>query len=198
LFVGDSNITLSAGPIVWGTTVLNHFNDAYIPVFASKIGATIRYPDCVKSACTTHNYWQIKLRDTLQKVTPDAIVNNLGINDAGSPGTGTSQGYRYYGLKIDWFMSLIPRATPVFWTNLPCMIEPVGVWDGCKVVNKALATARDRWPNLVVVNWAARARAHPEYQIGGNRSNVHFSTAGAAAWIELVTSALDARMAAPG
>ena len=33
-------------------------------------------------------------------------------------------GLRHYGHKIDWFMSLVPRTTPVLWTNLPCAIEP--------------------------------------------------------------------------
>jgi hypothetical protein len=198
LFVGDSNVTFSAGQIMWRMTLQDHYNDAYIPVFAPRFAATIRTHDCARaSGCTTYNYWQIRLHETLLKVQPDAIVNDLGINDALRPGTQTTPGYAFYGAKIDWFMRLIPRTTPVFWTNLACLIEPVDHWDGCKVVNKALAGARERWPNVVLVNWAASARSHPGYLVGANRSNVHLSAPGSSAWIALVTAAMDARLPAP-
>jgi len=198
LFVGDSNVTLSAGQIMWRTTLGDHYNDAYIPVFTPRFGATIRTPDCARaSGCTTYNYWQIRLRETLLKVQPDAIVNDLGVNDTDRIGTQTTPGYAFYAAKIDWFMNLIPRTTPVFWTNLACLIEPVDRWNGCKAVNKAIAVAQERWPNLVLVNWAVSARSHPEYLIGGNRSNIHLSTTGASVWIALVTAAMDARLPAP-
>ena len=198
LFVGDSNVTLSAGQVMARMTLGDHYNDAYIPVFAPRFGATIRTHDCAReSGCTTYNYWQIRLRETLLKVKPDAIVNDLGINDTTRPGTQTTPGYAFYGAKIDWFMRLIPRTTPVFWTNLACLIEPVRRWDGCKVVNQALAVAQGRWPNLVLVNWAVSARSHPEYLVGGNRSNVHLTATGASVWIARVTAAMDARLPAP-
>ena len=198
LFVGDSNVTLSAPQIVWQTTYFAHEQDPYIPVLASRVGATIRTPDCrIASGCTTHNYWQIKLRATLSKVYPDAIVNNLGINDALAPGTQTTPGYSYYGKKIDWFMQLIPQDTRVFWTNLPCLIEPSTLVKGCHAVNDALSEARNRWPNLLMVSWGSRANGHPEYLVHPNgEPNVHNSAVGSAQWILQIIAAIDARLPA--
>jgi hypothetical protein len=197
LFVGDSNVTLSASQIVGHTTLFDHYNDPYLPVFASRVGAAIRTEDCLdKDGCTTFNYWQIKLGETMRDVQPDAIVNDLGINDTVGAGTATTPGYRSYGQKIDWFMRLIPQTTPVFWSNLACAIEPADRQTGCKAVNEALSAARTRWPNFVLVNWAAPAHAHPEYLLHVNKPYVHYSAAGSSAWIALVTAAMDARMPA--
>jgi hypothetical protein len=191
LLVGDSNITISSLQIVWLMTLTKHFDDAYTPIFASRVGSTIRTRDCPEgTACDTYNYWQIKLRETLSQIEPNAIVNDLGINDTAAVGTETTPGYAFYGRKIDWFMRLVPTATPVLWTNLPCAIEPPARLEGCKTVNKALGAARARWSNLVMVNWATRANSHPEY-IGGN--DVHLTPKGSAAWSALVTAALDVR-----
>jgi hypothetical protein len=92
-------------------------------------------------------------------------------------------------------MSSIPQGTPVLWTNLPCEIEPPARYEGCTIVNNALDAARGRWPNLVLVNWAARANSHPEYLMGGG--NVHLTPEGASAWTALVTAVLDLRLPAP-
>ncbi len=195
LLVGDSNVTISAAQIVARTTLGDHYDNPYIPVLAPRVGATIRTHDCLEATgCTSYNYWQIKLRETFQQIHPDAIVNDLGINDTAHAGTQGTPGYSYYGKKIDWFMHLIPNDMPVFWTNLPCSIEPVGRLHGCKVVNTALAGARRRWSNLVLVNWAARAGGHPDYLVHPNgKTDVHYSAVGAAEWIAQVTSAIDAR-----
>jgi hypothetical protein len=198
LFVGDSNVTISAMEIVWSTTLLdNHYDDAYVPVLASRVGATIRTHDCVDAiGCASYNYWQIKLGNVLGKVKPDAIVNNLGINDTVYLGTQGSPGYAAYGKKIDWFMRLIPKSTPVFWTNLPCLVEPGIRGKGCKAVNAALADAHERWPNFVLVNWAKKANTHLEYmaRTAAGKPDVHMSATGSAAWIALVTAAMDRRM----
>jgi hypothetical protein len=198
LFVGDSNVVLASMQIVVTVSLLDHENDPYVPVLAARIGATIRSPDCrVVTGCPTDNYWQIKLKGMLSKIHPGAIVNNLGINDTTRVGTETTPGYSYYGRKINWFMQLIPATMPVYWTNLPCTIEPASLYTGCKAVNTALAAARSRWPNLVLVNWAALADSHPEYLVHLNgKPEVHNDPLGASAWIAQINKAIDARIPA--
>jgi hypothetical protein len=196
LFVGDSNMTLGATAIDWTLTWEQHHNNGYVPVLASRVGAAIRTPDCLDpTSCTHFNYWKLKLATILPKVNADAIVNGLGINDTASVGTATSPGYGHYGQKIDWFMNLV-AGKPVLWTNLPCAIEPSGRLTGCKTVNAALSRARGRWRNLTVLAWNVVANDHPEYMASPG-TNVHYSTAGEAAWSNLVVSALDARFPAP-
>jgi hypothetical protein len=191
LFVGDSNITLGAATIDWDLTWKSHNDNGYVPVLAARVGAGIRTLDCIDpTGCTTYDYWQVKLAELSSKVQPDAIVNNLGINDAISPGTLATTGYASYGKKIDWFMSLVPPTIPVLWTNLPCMIEPPGR-PGCPQINYQLSLATTRWPNLVVVDWASVARSHLEYML--DPTSVHLSDAGQQAWADTVTAALDAR-----
>ena len=124
LFVGDSNVTISAGAIDTELTWLEHHDNGYVPVFASRVGASIRTPDCIDAAnCSTFDYWKLKLGTILPKLDADAIVNDLGINDTLSEGTAGTPGYAGYGAKIDWFMGLVGDK-PVFWTLLPCAIEP--------------------------------------------------------------------------
>jgi lysophospholipase L1-like esterase len=191
LFVGDSNITLGAATIDWDLTWNSHNDNGYVPVLASRVGAGIRTPDCLDpTGCSTDDYWQVRLGELFGKVQPDAIVNDLGINDAISPGTLTTPGYENYGQKIDWFMSLVPHTIPVLWTNLPCPIEPPDR-PGCADVNYFLSLATTRWSNLVLVDWASVARLHPDYML--DPTNVHLSDAGHKAWADTVTAALDAR-----
>jgi hypothetical protein len=196
LYVGDSNVTISTMEILGRMTGWDHFDNAYMPILAPRPGATIRTRDCDQgTSCETYNYWQIKLRAAWSQIQPDAVVNDLGINDTVEPGTETTPGYAYYGRKIDWFMRSIPKETPVLWTNLPCKIEPSARLEGCAVVNKALAAAGERWPNLVMLDWAKRANSHPEYLRDGD---IHLSPAGSQAWTALVTAALDLRVPQPG
>ena len=196
MFVGDSNVTLSSAQIVAETTWETHLDDGYVPVLAARVGASIRTPDCmVAQGCTTDNYWQIRLAALLGSVHPNAIVNNLGINDTAALGTPTTRGYAAYGAKIDWFMGLLPKGVPVFWTNLPCTIEPKNRLTGCRTVDAALAAATKRWPDLVDVNWAGTADSHPDWMIfQGTSPEVHYTTTGDANWASLVVKTLDAHL----
>jgi hypothetical protein len=196
LFAGDSNITMSAGAINALTTWYEHNNNGYVPVFAPRVGAAIRTPDCLDAAgCTTFDYWKLKLATILPKLDADAIVTELGINDTAAQGTATTPGYASYGEKIDWFMRLVGD-TPVFWTLLPCAIEPPAREVGCKRVNAALTQASGRWSNLSVLEWNVEADPHPEY-MSPSGSGIHYSAIGRAAWARFVLEALDARFAAP-
>lgn len=195
LFAGDSNIVLASG------IVENQFNDynSFVPVFAARTGRGIRSPDClVLTGCTTNNYWQTKLAETFKKVQPDAVVTNLGINDTPAAGSSTSLGYAWYNLKIDWFMNLLPRTKPVYWSNLPCDIEPPSRQTGCQIVNSSLTKAMARWPNLHVLDWASIANSHPEYMgLVGTELGIHYTGEGHTAWGLMVKNALNARFPMP-
>jgi hypothetical protein len=197
--VGDSNVARGSGYLVQHLTFGpywtrgNHLDNNYLVTFAVRSGSGIRSSDCPGQAgCRTHDFWKVKLATAFAKSTPDAIVTNLGINDTRTPGSGNSLGYADYDEKIDWFMQLLPPKRPVFWTNLPCAVEPADRSAGCATVNRALADARARWPNLTVVNWAKVANAHPEYMA----DRIHNSAAGYRAWAQLITRALDKRFPA--
>jgi len=194
LFIGDSNITFTSEAIDFRTTWLDHSDNGYVPVLASRVGAAIRDEDCLDaSTCTTTDYWKVKIAAIRQSVTSDAFVNDLGINDTEELGTATTRGYASYGAKIDWFMALLPPDKPVIWTNLPCQVEPSNLLAGCHAVNDALAAAPARWPNLTVANWAAQANSHPEYM---QDSSVHYTQVGQMAWAKFVVNQLDQKLAA--
>ncbi len=207
MFVGDSNIAFGGQkPVELLTTwpigaasdpSANHKDNSYVPIFVARGGAGIRTPDCLPNvACSTYNFWQIKLAATFSKVKPDAIVTELGVNDTRSPGTATTGGYSNYWQKIDWFMNKIPAGKPVFWTTLPCRIEPYPAVDptGCATVNYSLLKAPARWPNLTVLNWANEANSHPEYMQSGD---VHYTDTGYAAWTRFILTALDNKFPMP-
>lgn len=198
LFVGDSNVTKAGSAL---NVQLTSSGDRYIPVFASRSEFSIRNPVCPMSSgadepsCdrTNGNYWSGRLPIVLAKVKPDAIVVELGINDAREVGTCTTPGYSCYGPKIDWLMRLLP-AVPVIWTNLPCAMEASSFVAGCKVVNAQLALAPARWPHLSIADWAGAARFHTTYM--DQSSAPHYTAAGYTAWANLVASALDAKLPA--
>lgn len=198
-FVGDSNISFGGqspvADLTYGTDLNvypgSELNDNYVPVFVARGGAGIRAPDCLTTSCATDDFWKIKLAATFAKITPDAVVTDLGINDALIAGTATTQGYADYGDKIDWLMGLLPDK-PVFWTNLPCAIEPPAYRPGCETVNNSLTVASQRWSNLVVLNWGDIADNHPGWmRYEGTVYGVHYTDAGYDAWTQLVLGALD-------
>ena len=75
-------------------------------------------------------------------MTPDAIVIDLGINDATTPGTATTLGYSSYAQKIDWLFSQLPDV-PVLWSTLPCTLEASNYMAGCKTINAAIVDAAE-------------------------------------------------------
>jgi hypothetical protein len=201
--VGDSNISLGGRALVRDLTrgtggVLNadHLTGSYVPLFVGVPGAGIRTPTCPASTpmCAGNDFWKAKLGPTFARARVDAVVSNLGVNDAFQPGTATTIGYAGYDDKIDSFMRLVPRTAVVLWTNLPCAIEPATLRVGCDTINRALAEAPARWPNLRIVDWAAAAGDRGSYidPDAPPRYRVHYSEAGYAAWSALVKQALDA------
>jgi hypothetical protein len=188
-FVGDSNESLAASSI---ELTIGNGDQPYAAVFLARPGAQIRTGDCpIGVRCATHNFWQRRINDANAAIKTGAYVVNLGINDTTGPGSPTGPGFGEYGAKIDWLMSLVKGRT-VLWTNLPCSIEPDNRAVGCEAVNRALAEARVRWPNLVLLNWAAEADGHREYLLDG-ANRVHLSPIGQGTWSAFVKRALDQR-----
>jgi hypothetical protein len=191
-FVGDSNESLSATALQLS---VGDGVEPYADVFLALPGAGIRGRLCgTQRGCSAPDLWDRRISEAGRQIASDGFVVNLGINDTLTPGTVTGIGYAHYGDKIDWLMAAF-GGRPVWWTNLPCSIEPPNRVDGCRAVNAALAAARSRWTNLKVLDWAAVARGHREYLLdGGNR--VHQSSTGQAKWAQLVQHALDQRFPA--
>ncbi len=192
--VGDSNMTFASAKIVWEFNWLQHTFNGYTPLFMTYVGSGIRTPDCINNPCSTNNFWQIKFSETWAKVKPDLVVVNLGINDAKYIGTSSTIGYSYYGQKIDWLMQKMPIGKKVIWTNLPCNLEPPEYLNGCLYINNSLNQAKNRWPNLIILDWASIANEHPEYMTS---NNIHYSTYGQAAYAKLVVDKLDTLLPVP-
>jgi hypothetical protein len=190
--VGDSNITLGSTQIA---IALTQRDSPYAVVDLARGSTTIRTSDCPLGVltCPTYNFWRTRLVEANARIATDAYVVDLGINDTEGPGTPTGRGYAGYPAKIDWMMHLF-GGKPVFWTNLPCAIEPPARKVGCTVVNASLAAATRRWPNLRVINWAAVADSHRGYMAAGD---IHYVTAGDLAWATTVASALDTTFRQP-
>jgi hypothetical protein len=196
LFVGDSNLTLSSSAIETTLASSPRGDDGYVAATASRIGSTIRTYDCLDPTdCATTDYWQTRLGELLPKLTPDAIVTQLGVNDTVEPGTETTPGYSKYTKKIEWFMALFPPTTPVVWTNLPCNLLPPPRATGCASINYALSVEKARFPNLTVVDWNFASYGHLEYMVAPG-TDVHLSPPGQTAWTNLVLKILDAKFPA--
>jgi hypothetical protein len=202
--VGDSNVSQGGRWDVWdltrgqgGLLSADHLDNNYVPLFVARPGAGIRSPDCAAHdlSCPNDDFWAEKLRATFARVRVNAVVTDLGINDAFTRGTAATPGYADYAAKIDYFMRLVPHGVVVLWTNLPCSIEPSTLRAGCAAINQALSAAVARWPNLSIIDWAAVADAHASYMDANAPSSlrVHYSDSGDATWARVVTRALDAK-----
>jgi hypothetical protein len=81
----------------------------------------------------------------------------------------------------------------VYWSNLPCRIEPSSRSRGCAAVNAALAAAHARHGQLKLVDWADAANPHREYLgADGTFDAIHLTAPGARDYARLVAAALDA------
>lgn len=178
--LGDSNVLL------YETGVRRNL-DGYDITVAAKPGVALRgFTDSTTLRGCIGDYWP----DVIKDLPPvEAIVVQLGINDAAARGTESTPGYGNFGPKIDWFMELIPGGVPVLWSNLPCDLEPLAWRTGCVAINDALVVAADRWPDLTVIDWAAAATGRPEFI---EPDDIHLTFAGATAWIGLVRATLQA------
>ena len=183
VFLGDSNISFALTPVAFALT---ESDPSFAIVDVARASTGIRAPT---------NYWKVRVQEVLARTEPDGFVVNLGINDTHLPGSVDTKGYAEYGTKVDWLMQLLPKKVPVWWTNLPCDLEPQNRVVGCGAVNAALAQAPSRWPNLTVLDFAAVARGHHDYLLKDTGA-VHLAGPGATAWADLVSKALVERFPA--
>jgi hypothetical protein len=193
VFVGDSNQTLSASQTA--ERLLDRDN-AYALVDIARPGSAVRTSDCPgeRTPCASYDFWQTRIAALEAKVHPDAYVIDLGINDTVRPGTATSPGYSAYGTKIDWLLAQLGHV-PIFWSNLPCSIEPAARANACAAVNAALTSAQARHDNLIEIDWSGAARGHRKYLGPANTgADIHLTVAGAIAWSTLIAATIDARL----
>ena len=188
-FVGDSNESLGATQI---QLTIGDGVAPYANVFLALPGAGLRGRLCgTLDNCSAPDLWKRRIGDMSEKISSEGFVVNLGINDTLTRGSATGIGYAHYGAKIDWLMPAFGGA-PVWWTNLPCSIEPDNRVQGCRANDGALAAAAHRWPNLRVLDWAFVARGRRDYLVA-DAYKVHLSPAGQHRWATLVEQALDKR-----
>jgi lysophospholipase L1-like esterase len=186
MLISDSNVAIAISALALDLT--RGTSPAFVLVDAAQAGAGIRHP--------TSDFWAKRLGDVLAVTAVDGFVINLGINDTGLEGGATSRGYACYEAKVDWLMSLLPSSKPVWWTNLPCDIEPEYRHRGCAEVNHALAGAPKRWPNLTILDWADTARGRREFLLP-DAFQVHLSSSGGNAWAALISGAVKERFGTP-
>ena len=192
VLLGDSNETIPGLEIA---NALLDRPDGYALVNIARPGSTIRTADCASDTapCSTYDFWQTRVADLKARVRPEAYVIDLGINETSHPGRATGPGYAHYDLKIDWLLAQLGKV-PVYWSNLPCKIEPPNRAEGCTAVDRALAAAPTRHHNLTVIDWADVANGHREYLGAANTFwDIHLTDAGGNAWADLVARDLDAR-----
>ena len=178
-FLGDSNVVRATGTIVsmlGGNASESHVTGRYVPSFFARAGIRL-----------APAFWAAKLAGP--RFHPDVAVLNIGINDTVSPVR-----FADYRSKIDAFMGLIPRNVPVLFPSYPYAIEQSARRAGAIAVNHAWVMSKARWPNLVILPWAALANGHPEWI---NKSDpdrhqwVHYTPAGYAALTALELATLD-------
>jgi lysophospholipase L1-like esterase len=105
----------------------------------------------------------------------DLVVVALGSNDAGDPIT--------FGHRVDGVMQAIGPVRRVVWVNL----RQFASWT--PALNRQLAAATARWPNLVIADWSARATPNPGLVYA---DGLHLTPGGQAAMAELIAEQVNA------
>ena len=107
----------------------------------------------------------------------------LGTNDSANVNAGSTFGLR---TRIDQMMSIIGHQ-PVMWVNTITLASAPQFYgnDGMRRWNQDLVSACDRYPNMRVFDWAARAK--PRWFIP---DGVHYTPDGYVARTRLIAHAL--------
>jgi lysophospholipase L1-like esterase len=109
----------------------------------------------------------------------EVVIVQLGTNDGMEPGEFTQW--------LDGLMGHLRDVLRVYWVNL----RNFAPW--VPAANDVIATATQRWPNMEVIDWNARAVGDPSLVYG---DGYHLNPAGQAAFAELLAVNLDAFVAA--
>jgi lysophospholipase L1-like esterase len=155
-------------PVVRGDRVLL-VGDSLLWQSTDPVTAALRAerwePTIAAAPATTIGAWAPKMARLVADHRPDVVVVELGTNNC------TAE-CPHLAAVIDRLMRSVPRTTPVHWLNVQAQPTYPAHPES---VNDALAQARDRWPNLTLVDMSARFRNHPEWH---QPDGLHFSAAG--------------------
>lgn len=161
LIIGDSLVDQSKGPI---TSALQ---DAGWD------------PDIQSFGGTTIEDWAGRVKDRAKFTRADVVIMELGTNDCGSAGCPD------LAPAIDKAMRALTAIgiKDVLWLNIQDdAIEP----EHPDYVNYEIEAADARWPNMHMVDLAARMHGHPEWRSDG----LHFNDAGKQQLASLMVDAL--------
>jgi len=126
------------------------------------------------SSESQHTYDAPGVIDANAGAIGDVVVISLGTNDGITP-------VQFAGW-IDGVMERLQDVDRVYWVNLRNFADWV------PAANAEIAAAQDRWTNLRVINWDARATPDPGLVFG---DGIHLTEAGANAYAELIGSTVD-------
>lgn len=181
--IGDSNVVRGAGvatsmflggPLDPG----DHLNSGYVTSFFARPGVGLDV-----------GWWQAKLAN--HTFNPDAVIINLGINDAGAVPAN-------YDARITALMLTLPDV-PVFFPGYPVSLEPTARQAGAHAINHAWSLAAGRFPNLTIVPWGALAQTHPEWMDTADPAPVreHYTQDGYVALTTMELAAVDSMQPSP-
>ena len=170
---------------VGDSTSIGMFDDAYLSdpqrnaqVTYTSVGAHEVVADVTGARSTVESLeGDPSIRESVQRLLDQGAgadacwLIGAGVNDAANHAVG---GSGEEGWRVDQIMELLGDA-PVLWPTAATNLNS-GPYDNANMApfNKALLAARDRYPNLIVYDWASDVR--PEWFLPGD--DVHYQTEG--------------------
>lgn len=170
---------------VGDSTSIGMFDDAYLSdpqrnaqVTYKSVGAHDVVADVTGARSTVESLeGDPSIRDSVQRLLDQGYgadacwIIGAGVNDAANRAVGGSGEEDW---RVDQIMELLGDA-PVLWPTAATNLNS-GSYDNANMApfNEALLAARDRYPNLIVYDWASDVR--PEWFLPGD--DVHYQTEG--------------------
>ena len=170
---------------VGDSTSIGMFDDAYLSdpqrnaqVTYKSVGAHDVVADVTGARSTVESLeGDPSIRDSVQRLLDQGYgadacwIIGAGVNDAANRAVGGSGEEDW---RVDQIMELLGDA-PVLWPTAATNRDS-GAYDNANMApfNEALLAARDRYPNLIVYDWASDVR--PEWFLPGD--DVHYQTEG--------------------
>ena len=190
---------------VGDSTSIGMFDDGYLSdpqrnaqVTYKNVGAHEVVADVTGARSTVESLeGDPSIRDSVQRLLDQGYgedacwIIGAGVNDAANRAVGGSGEEDW---RVDQIMELLGDA-PVLWPTAASNRDS-GAYDNANMApfNEALLAARDRYPNLVVYDWASDV--HQEWFLPGD--NVHYQTEGNEKRAEYFSKALTLAFPADG
>ena len=190
---------------VGDSTSIGMFDDGYLSdpqrnaqVTYKNVGAQNVVADVTGARSTVESLeGDPSIRDSVQQLLDQGYgedacwIIGAGVNDAANRAVGGSGEEDW---RVDQIMELLGDA-PVLWPTAATNRDS-GAYDNANMApfNEALLAARDRYPNLVVYDWASDV--HQEWFLPGD--NVHYQTEGNEKRAEYFSKALTLAFPADG